>query len=86
MSINDRFDRQGGARRSTPRPADTFVLRGGVLDGRGAGADAQESVCYCGHYENCPHWAEMTPEARRACSADKRMTVESLWKSGVRGA
>lgn len=47
---------------------------------------AEPSVCYCGHYENCPHWDEMTDDERRACSTDKRMAVESLWKAGVRGA
>ena len=44
----------------------------------------QTATCYCGLYDECPQWEQMTDEERRSCSTDKRATVESLWKTGVR--
>jgi len=42
------------------------------------------ATCYCGLYDECPQWDRMTDDERRSCSSDKRATVESLWKTGVR--
>ena len=42
-------------------------------------------VCYCGLREACPHWNQMTSPERRACSADKRMTAEYLWRHRLAG-
>jgi hypothetical protein len=47
--------------------------------------DAHGVVCYCGLYESCPQWDRMTDDQRRTCSADKRATIESFWKTGLRG-
>ena len=55
------------------------------FDPRTRDAGAGSGMCYCGIYEQCPHWDEMSVEERRMCSADKRMTVESFWKTGMRG-
>jgi|PersoiStandDraft_1058852.scaffolds.fasta_scaffold396487_1 hypothetical protein len=52
---------------------------------RTADAGAGSGTCYCGLYQECPHWDEMSLEERRVCSTDKRMTVESYWKTGMRG-
>ena len=56
------------------------------IDPRTPDAGAGSGTCYCGLYEECAHWDEMSVEERRVCSADKRMTVESFWKTGMRGA
>ena len=56
-----------------------------LIDPRTPDAGAGSETCYCGLYEECPHWDEMSLEERRMCSADKRMTVESFWKTGMRG-
>ena len=45
---------------------------------------ADVASCYCGLYDECPQWDQMTDEERRSCSSDKRATMESLWKTGVR--
>jgi hypothetical protein len=82
MIMNDRFDHAKSVHAIDPRAVDAV---GGIETAASVGSTAS-TVCYCGHYEDCPHWDEMTVDERRACSADKRMTVESLWKAGVRGA
>ena len=55
------------------------------IDARTPDAGAGSATCYCGLYQECPHWDEMSVEERRVCSTDKRMSVESFWKTGMRG-
>jgi hypothetical protein len=65
-------------RRADRRATDAISMPGATVT---AGAAA---TCYCGLYDECPQWDRMTEDERRSCSSDKRATVESLWKTGVR--
>jgi hypothetical protein len=81
MSGKGRLDGAKCARPADPGPADAVAAESPT-----SGVRSERVVCYCGLYDACPHWDEMTEGERRACSADKRMTMESLWKVGVRRA
>jgi hypothetical protein len=39
--------------------------------------------CYCGLGPACHLWREMTPEQRAACSSDRRLTMQRMWKNGM---
>jgi hypothetical protein len=48
-----------------------------------ASGGTEPVVCYCGLYDECPHWHEMTDDERRACSTDKRMILQHFWKNRI---
>jgi len=79
MSRKSWFDGAKPGRPIVPRALDAEPVTG-----RTPGPGTEAVVCYCGLYDACPHWDEMTVDERRACSADKRMTTEWLWRAGVR--
>jgi hypothetical protein len=39
--------------------------------------------CYCGLGPACPLYMGMTPEQREACSTDKRVTAQSMFRRGA---
>lgn len=56
---------------SRPRADQIAELRQAVLE------------CYCGLGPACSLWRQMTPEQRAACSADRRVTAQRMWKNGM---
>jgi hypothetical protein len=48
-------------------------------------AELRQAVleCYCGLGPACILWRQMTPEQRAACSADRRLTAQRMWKNGM---
>jgi plasmid replication initiation protein len=43
----------------------------------------RRAECYCGFYEACPLFRLMTPRQREACTSDKRMDAQRMWKNGM---
>jgi hypothetical protein len=71
-------DAADAVRRADRRATDAHSMPGATVTA------TETATCYCGLYDECPQWDRMTVEERRSCSSDKRATVESLWKGGVR--
>ena len=72
------MDAADAMRRADRRATDTSSMPSATVTA------ADVASCYCGLYDECPQWDHMTDEERRSCSSDKRATMESLWKTGVR--
>ncbi|HEY2165212.1 MAG TPA: hypothetical protein VGH04_14535 [Gemmatimonadaceae bacterium] len=56
-----------------------------VIDPTRPKAELRQAVleCYCALGPACILWRQMTPEQRAACSADRRLTVQRMWKNGM---
>jgi hypothetical protein len=72
------MDAADAMRRADRRATDAINMPGATVTAEAA------ATCYCGLYDECPQWDRMTEDERRSCSVDKRATVESIWKTGVR--
>jgi hypothetical protein len=72
------MDAADAMRRADRRATDAINTPGATVTA------TEVASCYCGLYEECPQWDQMTDEERSSCSSDKRATMEWLWKGGVR--
>jgi hypothetical protein len=79
MKTNGRLDGAGSVGPMDPRATGA----GPATRANTASGGTASVVCYCGLYDECPHWHEMTDDERRACSADKRMILQQFWKNRI---